>query len=458
MLYGILIFKTRRGGEGLTLGKPTVAIVRFEKPLESVRRVVELSQGLSHLPAKANVFIKPNIVFWTRATPFPKWGVVTTSRVVEDMVVLLKERGIDDITILEGITTFDPKDTETPAHAFESLGYNVLKKRYGVKTLNIFKRPFERIDLGAGVVLNFNADILQSDFIVNLPVLKTHAQTVVSLGIKNIKGLIDVPSRKKCHSPDPERDLSYMVARLANKMPPSFTLLDGIYTSERGPFFEGRLRRSNILVASSDIFSVDKVGAKVLGYDPSEIPYLVHAAHDFGRPLDLSDTEVVGEKIEVVASRHEYAFPYTEDGYLPKPLEKLGVKGLSYPKYDDTICTYCSGFTTVILMAIANAWRGKPWDEVEILTGKRMKPTPGKKKTILIGKCMIQANKGSADIKERIAVKGCPPDLKEAMKALQQAGIDVNPTFFENMDMAAGFFMKRYEGKLEFDESFFRVV
>jgi len=438
--------------------KRIVAIVRFEKPSESVHRAVDLSHGLDHLPSKANVFIKPNIVFWTRTTPFPKWGVVTTSRVVEDMVILLKERGIDYITIAEGTVTYDPRDKETPAHAFESLGYNVLQKRYGVKILNIFDRPFKKVDLGAGVVLNFNEDILQSDFVVNLPVLKTHAQTIVSLGIKNLKGLIDVPSRKKCHSPHPQKDLNYMVARLANKIPPSFTLLDGIYTTERGPFFEGRLRRSNILIASSDIFSVDKVGAKVLGYDPSEIPHLVYASQDFGRPIDLSDVEVVGEKIETVASRHEYAFPYTDDGKLPKPLEKLGVKGLSYPKYDGTICTYCSGFTTVILMAIASAWRGEPWNEVEVLTGKRMKPSPGKKKTILIGKCMYQLNKDSADVNELIAVKGCPPDLKEAMKALHQAGIDVSPTFFENMDMAAGFFMKRYEGKPDFEESFFKVV
>jgi len=59
-----------------------------------------------------------------------------------------------------------------------------------------------------------------------------------------------------------------MIARLANKLPPSFTLLDGIYTAERGPYFDGRLRRSNILIASSDIFSADKVGgiSGVLNY------------------------------------------------------------------------------------------------------------------------------------------------------------------------------------------------
>jgi hypothetical protein len=87
-----------------------------------------------------------------------------------------------------------------------------------------------------------------------------------------------------------------------------------------------------------------------------------------------------------------------------------------------------------------------------------MKPTSGKKKTILLGRCMYQANKDNPDIKEMIAVKGCPPDPKGALEALHQAGIDVSPAFFKNMDMAAGYFMKKYEGNPEFEESFFKIV
>ena len=62
--------------------------------------------------------------------------MITTSRVVEDVIILLKERGIDDITIGEGTVTMNPKDTATPAHAFETLGYGVLKKRYGINYVN----------------------------------------------------------------------------------------------------------------------------------------------------------------------------------------------------------------------------------------------------------------------------------------------------------------------------------
>lgn len=438
--------------------KFVVAIVNYENPLESVRKAVELSHGLDHLPPNAKVFIKPNIVFWTKDVPFPKWGVITTSRVVEDMVVLLKERGIDDITIGEGMITSTPKDRETPAHAFENLGYTILKKRYGIKYINVFERPFEKVDCGAGVVLNFNTDILHNDFVVNLPVLKTHNQTKVSLGIKNLKGIIDINSRKKSHSADPKKDLNYHVARLANKMPPMFTLLDGIYTNERGPSFDGRIRRSNILIASTDILSADMVGARVLGYEPSDVPHLVHAAQDRGRILNLSDIEVLGKRIEDVASFHEYDFPYVENNTLRRSLAKMGIKGLSYPKYDLSMCTYCSAINGIILFAIAQAWKGEPWDDVEVLTGKIMKPTPGKKKTILLGKCMYEANKAHPDIQEMIPVKGCPPSPKAVIKAFHQAGIMVNPAIFENMDKAPGFYMGKYKDKPEFEESFFTVT
>lgn len=439
------------------MNKPKVAIVRYEKPRESVRKAVNLCDGLDRLPPGAGVFLKPNIVFWTRSVEFPKWGVLTTSRVVHDLVHLLKERGIEHITIGEGTVVYDPKDVGTAAHAFESLGYGSLEKRYGVKFVNVFERPFEKVDVGDGVVLNFNTDIVHSDFVVNVPVLKTHAQTVVSLGIKNIKGTIDINSRKKCHSPDPEKDLHYMISKLANKLPPSLTIVDGIFSNERGPAFDGRIRRSDLLVASADMLSADKVGAKILGYEASDVPHLVHAARSQGRTCDLSDLEIVGESIDDVSMHLGYTFDYNEAGTLPQPLEKMGIKGLSYPKYDLSMCTYCSMLTGTVLTAVAHAWKGRPWDDVEILTGKVMKPTPGRKHTILLGKCMYAANKNNPDINDMIAVKTCPPSIEGVVKALHQAGVEVNPAVFDNLDKGPALYMKRYAGKPEFDDSFYKI-
>jgi Ni,Fe-hydrogenase III small subunit len=110
-----------------------------------------------------------------------------------------------------------------------------------------------------------------------------------------------------------------------------------------------------------------------------------------------------------------------------------------------------------VLTAINIAWKGKPWDKVEILTGKTMKPTPGMNKTVLLGKCMYKANKDHPDIKEMIPVKGCPPNPEHVVKALHQAGIDVDAGLFKNMDHLPGFFMSKYKNKSEFDENFFKV-
>jgi uncharacterized protein (DUF362 family) len=437
-----------------------VAIVRYEKPLESVRKVVELSCGLDHLPRGATVLIKPNIAFWLRAMPLPKWGVITTSRVVEDMVVLLKEKGIDRITIGEGMVIMDPKDDKMPYHAFHTLGYETLKQRYGVNVVNLWDRPFRKTDLGDGIFLNYSAEILDSDFVVNLPVMKTHNQTVVSLGIKNLKGTIDIASRKKCHSMDPAVDLNVMVARLADPLPPMLTVIDGIFSNERGPGFDGKMRRSNILIASSDVLAADMVGASALGHAPRDVPHLACAADRKGVPADLSTILIKGEPLETVSFRHEYDFHYSNApmNSLPVPLANMGIKGISYPKYDLSMCTYCSGVNGLVLSAIRSAWKGQPWNEVEILTGKAMKPTPGMKKTILLGKCMYQANKNHPDIQEMIPVKGCPPKLSDIVKALHQAGIEVDPGLFESMDLLPGFFMSKYEGKPEFDDALFKVI
>lgn len=52
-------------------------------------------------------------------------------------------------------------------------------------------------------------------------------------------------------------------------------------------------------------------------------------------------------------------------------MESMGIKGLTYRKYDDTMCTYCSIITGALIIAIMLAWKGGPWDDVEILTGKK---------------------------------------------------------------------------------------
>ncbi|MFX1428402.1 MAG: DUF362 domain-containing protein, partial [Promethearchaeota archaeon] len=428
--------------------KHRVAIGRYRKKTKSLRRVVEFSGAFDKLNGDEKVFLKPNIVFWAPIPDYPPYGVVTTSTIMEDIIILLKERGIKDITIGEGCVTMDPKDVKTTQHAFEALGYNRFKRKYGINVINVFERPFEKLDLGDEIQLNFNSDALNSEVIISVPVLKTHSQAKVSLSLKNLKGLIDVPSRKKCHTPDAENDLDFFLYHLPKKLPPVISIIDGIYTNELGPGYDGNMKRSNILIASSDMLSADKVGASILGFNPSDVPYLSYYAKDKNRPGDLSDVEVVGKSIESVRDPHRYLFSYTEDRTLPIALSKQGVKGLSYRQYDNTTCTYCSIITGLVPIAITYAWNsseGDPWDDVEVIMGKRMHPTPGKKKTILLGQCMVNKHRNNPDIKEMIPIKGCPVKPENIAKAFHQAGVNVPPDFFPNLDNIPRFFGLPYK-------------
>jgi len=437
--------------------KSIVSIVKYERKKDSVRKAVELANGFEKLDPNAQVFIKPNLVYWNRHCDFPKWGMLTTSTIMEEILILLKEHGIKDIIIGEGIVTESPKDRESAKDAFEKLGYNTFKERYGVKVYDIFQRPFEKVELAEGVSAKMNADMLQSDFLIDVPVLKTHAQCVVSLGLKNLKGLINIPSRKKFHGVDPKYNLHYNVSQLANKAPPGLTIIDGIYTLERGPTFDGKAHRSDIVVASTNMLSADMVGSSLLGIDPIAVPHLVQAAKDRNRPIDLSDIEVKGESIEDLAMPHGWDFIYKNNNTLPLSYAKAGIGGISYPKYDETICTYCSFYNGVLLTAIRAAWKGEDFDNVEILTGKIMEPSEGKNKTILLGQCICNKHKDHPNINELILIDGCPPEVESVQNALKQAGIRAPSYLFKNLEKAPLIFMQKYKGKPEFEEHFYQI-
>jgi len=439
------------------MGKSIVSIVKYEQPKESVRKVIDLANGFENIPIDGKIFIKPNLVYWNRHCDFPKWGMLTTTRVVEEVVKYLYEKGARDMTIGEGIITDDAKDRETPQAAFEYLGYNVLKEKYGIKIYDTFDRPFEKVELAEGLTAKMNSDMLHSDFLIDIPVLKTHAQCVVSLGLKNLKGLINIPSRKKFHGDDPKYTLHYNVSQLANKAPPSLTILDGIYTLERGPTFDGKAHRSDILVASRDMLSADLVGSNLLGIMPKSVPHLVQAAKDRNRPIDLSDIEIKGESIEKLASHHDWEFIYEKEGTLPLSYAKAGIEGIKYRQYDETMCTFCSFYNGVILVAIKAAWKGEPFDNVEVLTGKIMEPSPDANNTILLGQCQYNKNKDHPNIKNLIPIKGCPPSVEDIKSALREAGIKAPSYIFKNIEKSPLLFLERYKNKPEFDESFYQI-
>lgn len=340
----------------------------------------------------------------------------------------------------------------------KGMGLNILTERYGVRIVDALKSPFTKVSCG-DMTWSINKDILDADYIINIPVLKTHSQVMVSLGIKNLKGVLNIATRKKCHRPENDYDLHHHLAILPEVIKPSLTILDGIYTLERGPLITGKAHRSDIIIASNDIISVDKVGAAVLGIDPAHIPYLSLAAKKNGRTLDLSDINIKGESdIHNLLPSHGWEFEQSESGDQPMFFERAGIRGITYPHVDTTMCTYCADFISYVNLGILMADnRDKPFNDIEIIHGKRLDPEGGHTNTLLVGQCQVKRNSRNPLINHCVEINGCPPNKENMIQAYEKLGIELPNDFIDRMERYPESFMKKYKNQPGFDESFYIV-
>jgi uncharacterized protein (DUF362 family) len=105
--------------------------------------------------------------------------------------------------------------------------------------------------------------------IINHPLLKTHVRNKVSLGVKNLFGLTQEKNKIVDHW-----KLDKILYDLYHIFRPPMNILDALYVlDERGPT-KGRIRRANMLAASSDTLALDAATCKLIGLEPSKVSHL----------------------------------------------------------------------------------------------------------------------------------------------------------------------------------------
>lgn len=430
--------------------KPIVALQRYEKSPDSLRELLRLCNGFSELKPHHQVFIKPNLVAMDSQYPMALYGIFTTTRLVQDMVLVLKEFGVGNITIGEG--SVRAKNFALPTEGiYEALGYPSLAKHYGVKLLDLLKGPFEKVGFGE-FSLEIAKPALETDFFINMPVLKTHNQTMLSLGLKNLKGCLSTKSRKFCHRSN--EVLEDHLSSFVEKLRPALTVLDGIYGLEKGPFYLGAAHRMNALAASRDPLAADALGAALAGMDPAAVPHIRKYAERHSRSLLPEALELRGTPLKDLVKRLKWDNTWNEENTGPRAWDRMGLRGVSIPKYDKTVCSGCSGIYGPILTMLMTGYKGEPYQEIEILTGKVMKPSGKARKTFLLGNCMIKLNRKDPGVREAVLVKGCPPTLEDVQKGMIRCGVDASLDVYR---MFRDSLVDRYKGKEGFDEGLFYI-
>jgi uncharacterized protein (DUF362 family) len=430
--------------------KTVVSLTRYKKSPDSLMEIISLCSGLEDLKVDDHVFIKPNLVGYGDIFPMPLFGIFTTTRLLEDIIIALKDHGVKSITVGEGSVYIKGyRHTYTTHQIFSMLGYPALAKYYGVELIDMHGKPFNEVVFG-DLTMHISRPAMEADFFINMPVLKTHNQSILSLGLKNLKGCISTNSRRLSHSPD--NKLDHYLSLFVEQIRPSLTVLDGIYGLEKDPYAGSNAIRMNAIAASRDPLSLDIAGAHLAGYNPADIPHIKESALRNNRSLSLGDIEIKGLKIEELACNLRWDNPWREDNSGPKAWDKIGLKGVRLYKYDKTLCTGCSFLYSPILLMIMSSFKGSPFDNIEILTGKSMSPSGNAAKTMLFGNCMIKKNRKNTKINEAVFVKGCPPTFEDTVEALIKCGIPVDLVSYEKLRDST---VNKYEGRAEFRDDFF---
>jgi uncharacterized protein (DUF362 family) len=241
-----------------------------------------IREGLSYIdiasrvrPGEA-VFIKPNLTF-----PHYRQGVMTSPECIEQLVVALKDY-TDNITIGEsdggGYNRFLMEDV------FAKTGLTAIAARHGVKLVNLSRLSSREIHFdyqGREFSLPLPVALLEeTQLFITVPVPKVHANTQVSMSIKNQWGCIQEPSlRLKMHP-----FFKKVIMEINRALKVQLSLIDGKYGLNRNGPMRGDAVELGWIMLADNIVAADLVCCKLMGINPLTIEYLAFSIGNLAIP------------------------------------------------------------------------------------------------------------------------------------------------------------------------------
>jgi uncharacterized protein (DUF362 family) len=269
-----------------------VSAYNGEEIRKAVKRSLDLLGGLENvIMPKSKVFVKINLL---SPASSPEKAINTHPTFTKEIVRILLEQDCK-ITIGDDLPS---KRTD-----LSSSGYHSIEEELGVKTVNLKEFGFRKVNLGGEVLSHTHLShlLLDSDFVVNLPKLKTHSFTSYTGAIKNMYGVIPHGLRLEYHDRFRQQEsFNQMLVDVFSYKIPNLNIMDGIVSMEGEGPSAGNPRETDIIAASKDAAALDAVASYIVRYSPLDVLTTL-AAHE--RKLgngDLKTIAVVGEDIHTL--------------------------------------------------------------------------------------------------------------------------------------------------------------
>ncbi len=193
-------------------------------------------------------------------------------------------------------------------------------------------RPFGKIPIAKGAI--------ESDFVINVPKLKTHSQMLLTLAVKNMFGCIVGGEKTRWHlrTGVDHNAFAELLCRICKVVNPSISVLDGILGMHgEGPGIRGKPVKIGLMAASDNPLAIDIFTCLFLGINPIILPTNKAASILDMIPYDI---EIVGNP---PPPPDEFKLPGTKSLLFGPEFatSKMREFLLEKPVPDRTRCTLC---------------------------------------------------------------------------------------------------------------------
>ncbi len=383
--------------------KNNKVIVTYDKgPFINSRDALS-SLDINFLKGKS-VLIKPNI---GRLVGKSKQGINTHPESIAGVIVALQNAKTGKIAIGEspivGVNTMD---------AFEKAGAVEIAKKYNCELIDLDKEKpiIKKITKGRVITsTKICSRIYEFDYILSLPVAKMHMHTVVTLGIKNMKGCLYKREKVRYHQLEykkgfeyPEMTLDTAISDLATILLPDITVIDGyIGMQGLGPS-GGETITSDFAVASLNPVGADVIGSIMMGQNPLDVPHLKLVSERMGYSMDPDHYDVYPDNYKNYIKEYK------------KPPKEISIEYPDVVLCDKESCSACLSTVMFFLKRFKTDMSQYLLDDTKLhlAIGKGVREDDIKNGTILIGNCTQNAKK------KGIFIPGCPPVPTRIYKAI----------------------------------------
>jgi uncharacterized protein (DUF362 family) len=356
----------------------------------SVRKAIDLAGGLNEIISRGDkVIIKPNLI----SDQPPEAGTTTDPRVCKSIADVLQEMGAKPIIAESSGLGIDTDK------AYQVAGYNTLREQ-GYTVIDLKKEATKTVPIPQGKSLKeapLPRVVLEADAIISVPRMKTHEQTVVTLSLKNMKGLLPDHIKRKLHL---QLGVFQGVIDLCTLVRPAFAVMDGIVGQEGLGPDGGDPVELGLILAGRDLVAVDTVTAAVMGIDP-EMDTMAKTAAEAGLGTrDMNEIEIAGKSISSVKRR----FKRADEAVMELVSIPEGFKLL----FAEKACSGCRNAVMSVLLGLKKRNLLEKAVGLTVIAGLiDALPKVSKESLLLIGNCTAKfKNLG-------YFVGGCPPNNRD---------------------------------------------